>query len=132
MRKCRVCLVSAVQTSFWGSSRQQYLKKDIPQMEKLADELGFELTVIKESITGLKEARKAVDQIREGSFDFLMIQASTFADGEIILPLADAGRRIGLWAVPEITDEGAIPNNSFCGINMYGSIIHGNVRNRIF
>ena len=124
MRKCRVCLVSAVQTSFWGSSRQQYLKKDIPQMEKLADELGFELTVIKESITGLKEARKAVDQIREGSFDFLMIQASTFADGEIILPLADAGRRIGLWAVPEITDEGAIPNNSFCGINMYGSIIH--------
>mgnify|MGYP001623719825 FL=1 len=124
MKPCRIYLVSTVQTSFWGSGERQYEKRFIPRMEQLAAELHFELTCQHEIVTSEAEARAARDRIRAGSYDLLLIQVSTFADGNIITPLAQAGPRIGLWAVPEITRDGAIPNNSFCGINMYASILH--------
>ena len=124
MQPCRVYMVSTVQTSFWGSQKRQYETYYIPEMEKLAERFSFQLTSQKEIITTLAEAEAAGRKIRESGCDFLLIQVSTFADGNLILPLAEAGVRLGLWAVPEITSSGAIPNNSFCGINMYGSIIH--------
>lgn len=124
MKPCRIYLVSTVQTSFWGSTERQYEKYFIPEMEKLSRELTFELTCQKEIVTNEAEARAARDRVRQGTYDLLLIQVSTFADGNIITPLAEAGVSIGLWAVPEITKNGAIPNNSFCGINMYASILH--------
>lgn len=124
MKPCRIYLVSTVQTSFWGSTERQYEKYFIPQMRKLSEALHFELTCQQEIVTNEAESRAARDRIRAGSYDLLLIQVSTFADGNIITPLAQTGVRIGLWAVPEITGTGAIPNNSFCGINMYASILH--------
>lgn len=124
MKPCRIYLVSAVQTSFWGSDRRQYENYFVPEMEKLSREINFELTSQKEIVTNETEARNTAQRIRSGEYDLLLIQVSTFADGNIISGLAEAGIRIGLWAVPEITDNGAIPNNSFCGINMYASILH--------
>lgn len=124
MKPCRIYLVSTVQTSFWGSTERQYEKYFVPEMEKLAGELNFALTCQKEIVTNEAEARKAKARICGGEYDLLLIQVSTFADGNIILPLAETGVPMGLWAVPEITPNGAIPNNSFCGINMYGSILH--------
>lgn len=123
MKKCRVCMVSTVQTSFWGSKERLYEKKYIPEMQVISQEFGFELTAFTQIITDEKEAEKIENRIREGEFDFLLVQVSTFAAGDIILPLCRTGVRMGLWAVPELTEKGAIPNNSFCGINMYGSIM---------
>ena len=109
MQPCRVYMVSTVQTSFWGSQKRQYETYYIPEMEKLAERFGFQLTSQKEIITTLAEAEAAGRKIRESGCDFLLIQVSTFADGNLILPLAEAGVRLGLWAVPEITSSGAIP-----------------------
>lgn len=123
MEKLKVCLVSAVQTSFWGSEKKEYEKYYLPEMKKLADKLDFELCFLEEPIPDGKASEIAKKKILDMKPDFLMIQVSTFAAGEILLPLVDTGLKIGLWGVPEVTDNGAIPNNSFCGINMYGSII---------
>ncbi len=124
MKPCRIYMVSTVQTSFWGSQKRQYETYYIPEMEKLAQTMGFELTSQKEIITTPAEAIEAKKRISQGEYDLLLIQVSTFADGNLISPLAETGVRLGLWGIPEITSTGAIPNNSFCGVNMYGSIIH--------
>lgn len=123
-KKCHICLVSTVQTSFWGSTEKQYEKHYVPEMKKLAKQLNFDLTCISEIITTPTEAQNVKAEILKGNYDFLLIQVSTFSDGNIIVPLVETGLRIGLWGIPEITSSGPIPNNSFCGINMYGSIIH--------
>ena len=124
MKPCRIYMLSTVQTSFWGSQKRQYETYFIPEMEKLAPKMGFELTSQREIVTTPAEAAAAKQRILEGEYDLLLIQVSTFADGNLITPLAETGVHLGLWGVPEITSNGAIPNNSFCGINMYGSIIH--------
>lgn len=123
MRKLRICMVSTVQTSFWGSNERQYQKYFIPEMEKLSETLHFDLTALAEVVTEPSEAEETAERIKDGGYDFLLVQVSTFAAGDIITPFVETGIRIGLWAVPEITADGAIPNNSFCGINMYSSII---------
>lgn len=122
-KPCRIYLLSTVQTSFWGSGERRYEKNDIPAMERLGETLGFTLTAQKEIVTNEAEARAAKAVIETGDYDLLLVQTSTFADGGIITPLAETGLRMGLWAVPEITEKGAIPNNSFCGLNMYASIL---------
>jgi hypothetical protein len=48
MDKIKVCFASAVQTSFWGSSKKQYHNYYIPAMRKIADDLDFELKVMYE------------------------------------------------------------------------------------
>ncbi|MGI6201253.1 MAG: hypothetical protein ACOYJA_10815 [Christensenellales bacterium] len=121
--KLKICLVSAVQTSFWGSGEGLYAKRDLPRMRQLARQWDFELCAIEEPIPDGKAAAAAQARIAQMGADFLLIQVSTFAAGEILLPLADTGLPIGLWGVPEVSENGAIPNNSFCGVNMYASIL---------
>lgn len=123
MGKVRIGLVSAVQTSFWGSQKQEYKKHYVPEMKRLAKELDFELCVIEEPIPSGAAAEAIRSQIESFRADFLMVQVSTFAAGEILLPLADTGLPMGLWGIPEVAEDGAIPNNSFCGINMYAGIL---------
>lgn len=123
MKKLKVCMVSAVQNSFWGSTRREYEKKYTPAMKALADKLDFELCVIEKPLPDRPAAEAAKKEILAMKPDFLLIQVSTFAAGEILIPLAQTGLRIGLWGVPEVENTGAIPNNSFCGINMYAGIL---------
>ena len=123
MSKLKICLVSAVQTSFWGSGSREYENRYLPGMSMLAKELEFELCSIAQPVSNGKEAQNAREQILALKPDFLLIQVSTFAAGEILVPLADTGIRLGLWGVPEVADEGAIPNNSYCGVNMYAGIL---------
>lgn len=123
MKPCRIYMLSTVQTSFWGSQKRQYETHFIPEMEKLAQSMGFQLTCQREIVTTPAEAAAAAKRVSAAAHDLLLIQVSTFADGNLITPFAETGVHLGLWGVPEITSGGAIPNNSFCGINMYGSII---------
>lgn len=123
MEALKICLVSAEQTSFWGSERKEYKKHYLPEMKKLAEAMGFALCCMEEPITNGAEAVKAKMLIAQMKPDFLMIQLSTFAAGEILIPLAETGVKIGLWGIPEVTENGAIPNNSFCGVNMYAGIL---------
>lgn len=124
MERLKICLVSAVQTSFWGSSRNQYVNYYVPKMESMAASLDFELYVVKEPAADGKSALKAKKEIENKGFDFLLIQLSTFAAGDIVEQLAQSGIRLGLWGLPEITEDGLIPLNSFCGMNMFASIVH--------
>ncbi len=123
MEKLKICLVSAVQTSFWGSEKQEYIKRYVPAMKKLAEKLGFDLYIVEKPVANGIMAETAVTEIKKADADFLLIQVSTFAAGEILIPFAELGLPIGLWGIPEVTDTGAIPNNSFCGVNMYASIL---------
>lgn len=123
MDKLKICLVSTVQPSFWGSERQEYVKHYLPELKKLGQELDFELCAVEEPIPDGAASEAVLPQIRAFHADFLLIQVSTFAAGEILMSLADSGIPIGLWGVPEVAATGAIPNNSFCGVNMYASIL---------
>jgi L-fucose isomerase-like protein len=123
LEKIKVCAVSTIQPSFWGSARGEFLKVHMPRLRELESILGFSLFWIEKPVILQEEAEKAVSEAREKGADFLLIQATTFASGGVIVPFAQSGIPLGIWGIPEITDTGAIPYNSFCGINMFASII---------
>jgi L-fucose isomerase-like protein len=123
LKKLVVGFVSAVQPSFWGSSKNEYSERFIPELEKLSKKMGFELFAVKEVMTNKLTAVSAVETLKNAGCDFIMVMLSTFAGGDIVDPLADSKIPLGIWGVPEITSNGPIPLNSFCGLNMFGSII---------
>ena len=59
--------------------------------------------------------------------DFLLIQHTTFATGDLLIPLLHAARRVGVWALPESSggrgDTGPLPLNALCGLNMTMSFL---------
>jgi L-fucose isomerase-like protein len=123
LEKIKVCAVSTVQTSFWGSSQNEFFKIHIPKLKELEDSLGFNLFWIDRPVSDQTDATRATAEARDKGADFLLIQSTTFASGGTIIPFAQSGIPLGIWGIPEISDTGAIPYNSFCGINMYASII---------
>jgi L-fucose isomerase-like protein len=77
----------------------------------------------------LVESEQQADQCRawfladsQKPVDFLIIQASSLAMGDLMYPLFTICDRIGFWSVPEPTYDGDIRLNSFTGINLAVSI----------
>jgi L-fucose isomerase-like protein len=112
-----------VQPSFWGSSKDLYRKKYLPEMEALGQKLGFDLLIRRDDIITEKDGAAACEFFNGEEADFVLLQCTTFPGGTVILPFAQARFPLGLWAVPECTEQGAIPLNSFCGVNMLMSIL---------
>lgn len=129
MEKLRVGLISAYFPNFdalklgvYGQSKEA--------MQTLAQRLGFELVAVEQSVQSQEEAQQAARQLDEAGIDFLLVQASSFALGDVILPLVDVDTRLGLWFLPEPSFEGDIPLNSLTGFNLFASIIRLHLRER--
>lgn len=123
LKKLSVGLVGTYQKNFIVSLALKGLEESIQAMGKLAKENEFNFYPVRKALITKKDAEKARRELEDKGVDFLLIQNSSFSAGEIILPLAQMNAHLGLWAVPEPTQEGPLPLNSFCGMNMYGSII---------
>lgn len=123
MKMVKIGLASAVQPSFWGSSKDLFRKTHVPAMEKLAAEQKFELAVWPNDIISEEDAAQAVAFMNAENVDFVLLQCTTFPGGNVILPFEGLRARLGLWAMPESSREGPIPLNSFCGVNMLASIL---------
>jgi len=124
MKELNVGFVGCYQTNFNVDFALRTLKKSVEALEKLSKERNFSFYPIRKGVFNEDGAIRAKKELEDKKVDFVLIQNSSFAPGEIIPVLANIGtRRLGLWAVPEPTEEGPLPLNSLCGMNMYGSII---------
>ncbi len=55
--------------------------------------------------------------------DFTLLINASLPFGRVMLPLAKAKSRLGFWSIPEPTKEGVLQLNSFCGVNLMGSLL---------
>jgi L-fucose isomerase-like protein len=111
-------------TPFRGD-KEGHFADDRNALQSLAQSLDFELKVIPDGIYSPSDAALAAEALKTWGPDYILVQASSFANGDFIRPFAKLGLRIGLWAVPEgdPSSEGGLPFNSFTGLNMYNSIL---------
>lgn len=87
------------------------------------------------AVSNVGAARQAAQQLREQGADFLLIQHTTFSTGDVLVPLLQAARRVGVWALPEaasgLSPPGPLPFNALCGLTMTLSFLgHPAVRKR--
>lgn len=122
MKKLKVGLTGLMQLNFRGDKLGQY-RRSVNELKQLSGELDFDFYALENGIVTVDDAKAAVKEIQEQSMDFLLIQNSSFASGYLVQYLARTNTYIGLWGVPEPTEEGPLPLNSFCGVNLNASII---------
>jgi len=119
--KIKVGLAAAVHPGMPGDDVGVY-RRVIPQMEELAKEHTFDIVYIPDPIRTEDDGYKAKAFMEDNRVDFVMLFCPSLPFGRSILPLAGLNSYMGIWAVPEPTKEGVLQLNSFCGLNMVGSI----------
>ena len=115
-------LAGAIHPNMPGDDIGLY-KKTIDGLKSLTKKLEFELVYSPEPIKSESDARKVRTTMDEKGIDFFLLFSASLPYGRIILPLSDIGVPIGIWSVPEPTTTGVLQLNSFCGLNMIGSIL---------
>lgn len=123
MDKLKIGLVGVFYPNFDALKLGIY-EKSKKEMRILANHFNFKLVVIEKAINLKEKAEKAARQLQLSGIDFLLIQTSSFSQGDVILPLIKLNVPLGLWFLPEPSFEGHIPLNSFTGFNLAASIIH--------
>lgn len=121
MDKLRVALVGTIRPIFKGDMKT-VLKNSIGIMKRKSEELGFEFIPVEEGLETLNDAESVAKQLQVQNVDLILIQNTSFSDGDMILPFFLTTARLAVWAVEETTDEGPLPLNSFCATNLYMSI----------
>ena len=118
--------VSVVRPLFKGES-QKAAERSLEGLQALGEELRFEVFTPSVSASDLETSQKAAGELSEAGLDFLLIQHTTFATGDLLTPLLHAARRAGVWALPESSggrgDTGPLPLNALCGLNMTMSFL---------
>lgn len=120
MEKLRVALAGTFRSNFQGDMRG-VLDNSISRLKKLSNELEFDFYPVREGMETLEDARRVSKQLDDQDIDYIIIQNSSFADGDMLLPFLESSARLGIWAVPETTDSGPLPLNSICAMNLYMS-----------
>ncbi|MCP4400761.1 MAG: hypothetical protein GY801_26100 [bacterium] len=120
--KVIVGLAGAIHPNMPGDDVGVY-KKVIESMKALQGRLDFELVVHEKPVKWEQDGREARAYLEGKNVDFTMIFCPSLPFGRAILPLVRINSYLGIWSVPEPTTSGVLQLNSFCGVNMVGSII---------
>jgi L-fucose isomerase-like protein len=123
MARFKIGLMGSSQKSFPGP-KEKVFTDSADELAKLSDTLDYDLYVYPDTVITRDDALRALEAMERERVDFLLLQITSFSAGEIVPALARLKTaRIGLWALPETQSEGILPLNSFCGLNMYKSIL---------
>jgi L-fucose isomerase-like protein len=124
----RLGFVSVLRPLFKGDSQGVAARSEVG-LRHLGEELGFELATSAQVVTDAESAGQAASELASLELDFLLVQHTTFATGDLLAPLVKAAKRVGVWAVPEAAGlapgvmSGPLPLNSLCGLNMTLSLL---------
>ena len=119
----KVGLVGSSQLSFPGDKESAF-RRSARKVRKLAEEWDFELYVYKKTVINAEDGYAARKVLEEEKVDFVLLQTTSFSAGFLAPVFARTkDARLGLWAIPEGAEDGAMPFNSLCGIHMYSAII---------
>jgi len=120
--KVKIGLTGVVHPNMPGDDEGVYAGI-IKSMELLQADLDFDLAVLPDPLRSEADGEAARKFLDDRQVDLTLIFNASLGYGRVILPLARVKSYIGLWSVPEPTRDGVLQLNSFCGLNMYGSII---------
>ncbi len=92
-------------------------------LSKLAEELGFELVVREGGVINAEQATAVAHELAEEHLDLLIVQTAACCMADALLPFADLGLRLGIWATPEPRYDGDIQLNSLVTANIFTSTL---------
>ena len=98
-------------------------------LQRLADSLGFELVVSAPIVTA-DEAAATAKALQDQGVDFVLLQSSSFAMGDVVAPFAQSPMLLGLWAPSEPTHAGPPLLGNYVSMNLNAGIMTRYLRPR--
>ncbi len=120
--KLRVGYIGTSISSYFAGEYNQR-PRAIAGLEKLAEELDFELIAVHDEVMTEEGSIRAAAYLRERQIDFLLLQTAACSMGEQLLPLVKAAPRLGLWATPDPEQDGEIKIHSVVSMSHFASIL---------
>ena len=120
--KLRVGYIGTSISSYFASEYNQR-SRAIEGLEKLAEELDFQLIAVHEEVMSEEGSVRAAEYLRDNEIDFLLLQTAACSMGEQLLPLVKAAPRLGLWGTPDPEQEGEIKIHSVVSMSHFASIL---------
>ena len=117
----RVGLVPIVRSLFRGAQMGLW-ERSQRLLAEAASRLGFSLAFASPPVAEIHEARAQAEAAARADLDMLLVQHVTFATGDLLAPFLELPLPLGLWALPEATASGPLPQNALCGLNMSMSL----------
>ncbi len=120
--KVVVGLVGAIHPNMPGDDVGVY-KHVVESMRGMQASLDFDLAVYEPVIKWEEDGSKARAFLEDNKVDFTLLFCPSLPFGRAVLPVVRVNSYLGIWSVPEPTTSGVLQLNSFCGLNMVGSIV---------
>lgn len=90
-------------------------------LEELGQQLGFELVVREGGVMDADSAGVVARELADERLDLIIVQTAACCMADALLPFAELGVPLGLWATPEPRREGDMQLNSFVAASMFAS-----------
>jgi hypothetical protein len=120
-RAVRVGIVPIVRPLFRGA-RLGLVEASRDALAALGPRLGFDLGYVGAPVCDDAEARRRAAEadalLQDGALDLLLLVHVTFATGDLAAPFLELPWPLGIWALPEATTEGPLPQNALCGLTL--------------
>jgi L-fucose isomerase-like protein len=127
VEKIKIGLVSFFHNNARGDF--EVFEKAVRGLEELSKSLNFELFLSKTKVYTYEDAEKAVAELNSQGLAFCLLFCASVANGEAVVPFRSLNCRIGIWSVPETTQSGYLPINSFCGSMILSGILGQYLKN---
>jgi L-fucose isomerase-like protein len=92
-------------------------------LAELADALGFELVAREGGVMDAAAAAAVANDLADEHLDLLLVQTAACCMADALLPFADLGVPLGIWATPEPRYDGDMQLNSFVTASMFVSTL---------
>ena len=118
----KIGLAGAVHSNMPGNDRALFAQIS-GMMKDREKDLGYELALWSDILTSEEGSAKALCFFREQEVDLVLLFCASLPYGRVVLPFAEFEGALGIWSVPEPVTSGVLQLNSYCGLNMFGSIL---------
>jgi L-fucose isomerase-like protein len=125
MAKLKVGFVAGFMVGFSTEGLKTFEKYQ-SELSKLATDMDFELVNINTIISSMNQAESVRKELDDKNVDFCLLFHSSYIIGDFVFEIMKARAHFGLWAIEEISDEGAMRLASMVNISQNAGIAKNN------
>ena len=118
----RIGYVGVHIATYYAVEHHQF-SRAIAGLTELAGALDFELVAREGGVMDAVDATAVAREMADEHLDLLLIQAAACCMADALLPFADTGIPLGIWATPEPGHDGDMQLNSFVTTSIFTSTL---------
>ena len=107
----------------YEAAEHRVVERSRATLEQRVEAVGGRLLALDAPIESAADAAAAARAFADAGADLVVLQSASFAMGDVVLPFAEAGHRLCLWAPSEPRRHGPIPLNGFVAMHLHAGVL---------